>query len=183
MAIDNAQEANIAARRARLRQKKDPPLLIRDDGMLYPNTDLNAKKATFRPYYGDPKATLDDRLRFLNGLGAKRQVVFTPPEPFDVGLADKDALIQFAMEQYGAMLDSSKPLNTLRQEVVNLSELPDIPVRQQQAEQQSTGFDPDAVGAESAEDYARRLAASNAANAATAVRQTKTVKRGLQVGG
>ncbi len=181
--IDQAQEANIAARRSRLRQKKDPPLLIRDDGLLYPNTDLNAKKARFRPYHGDAKASLDDRMRYLSGLGAKRAVVFTPPEPFDVGLADKDALLQFAQDQYGAVLDSSKPLNKLREEVFNLANLPDIPVRQQPSSTVPDGdfFDPDSIGNESAEDYARRLAQTAQAGSPTAVRPGKpaAAKRGL----
>lgn len=125
--IDAATEQRIADRRARLRQNQSVPFLIRDDGMLYPNTVLVARKPNFRPYHGDPKATLTDRLRYLQGLGAKRAVSYTPePEaPFDIGAADVDALAEFAQEQYGAILDTSKPIKTLREQVYKLSQLPD----------------------------------------------------------
>lgn len=126
--IDAATEQRIAESRSRLRQDRTVPLLIRDDGMLYPNTKLVAKNPRFRPYHGDPKANLQDRLRFLQGFAGKRDVVFTQPdEPFDIGQADADALAAFAMEQYGAVLDPAKPIGVLRKQVFDLSQLPDGP--------------------------------------------------------
>lgn len=123
--IDPATEQRIADNRSRLRQDKSVPLLIRNDGMLYPNTKLVARKPEFRPYHGDPKASLQDRLRYLKGLGAKRAVSYEAPpeEPFDIGGADADALANFAMEQYGAVLDPSKPVKVLREQVFKLSQL------------------------------------------------------------
>ncbi len=123
--IDPATEQNIAERRARLRQDRKVPLLIRDDGMLYPNTKLVARNPRFRPYHGDPMASLQDRLRHLQGLGAKRAVTYTPvpEEPFDIGAADGDALVHFAQEQFGAVLDPSKPLKVLREQVFKLAQL------------------------------------------------------------
>lgn len=124
--ISPATEERIAAARTK-RQSKACPLLIREDGVLYPNMPLVAKKSNFRPYHGDPKASLEDRMRYLQGLGAKRQVTYNPEpdEPFDIGAADLDSLMNFAQEQYGAVLDPAKPLKKLREEVYRLSQLPD----------------------------------------------------------
>lgn len=126
--IDMLQEEKRASeRRSTLRQDKRVPLLIRDDGKLYPNVPLVARKPNFRPYHGPAKASLEDRMRYLEGLGAKRAVIYTeqPDEPFDIGKADADQLAQFAQEQYGAVIDTSKPLKVLREHVFKLSQLPD----------------------------------------------------------
>jgi hypothetical protein len=124
MAITEADEERNA--RSRRRQLSNPPLLIRDDGLLYPHTKLVARNPRFRPYHGAANASLEDRMRYLQGLGAKRQVVFNPePEPFDIGAADVDALLQFAQEQFGVVLDPNKPLRALREHVYNLAQLPD----------------------------------------------------------
>lgn len=179
--IDAATEERIAERRSRLRQDKKVPLLIRDDGMLYPNTKLVAKKQNFRPYHGNPKASLQDRLRYLKGLGAQRAVVYTeePEEPFDIGKADADALVQFAMEQWGAVLDPAKPLKVLRSEVFKLSQLPEV---ESDLPDGSVighgsvppgGFDEGAPdGAIPAAAYAQGVASAAAENTATAVRPT-----------
>ena len=122
MAITDHQEQQVADARGRNRQDKHTPLLIRDDGMLYPNTKLVAKNPRFRPYHGNPHATLEERMRYLQGLGPRTKVVFEQPV-FDIGKADKDQLVAFAMDEYGAVLDPSKPINKLRQEVAKLAEL------------------------------------------------------------
>ncbi len=124
--IDAATEQRIAEARARQRQDKAVPFLIRDDGMLYPNVPKVRERsgAKFRPYHGSPKATLDERLRYLKGLAPARPVTFTEPEPFDVGTATADELVQFAQEQWGELLDPSKPLRQLREAVMQLSRLP-----------------------------------------------------------
>lgn len=121
------EEARAAERRSTLRQHKTVPLLIRDDGVLYPNVPLVARKSNFRPYHGSAKASLEDRMRYLDGLGAKRAVIFTeePEEPFDIGKADADQLAHFAQEQYGAVIDTSKPLKVLREQVFKLAQLPE----------------------------------------------------------
>jgi hypothetical protein len=123
MAITERDEERAANSRKRQLQ---PPLLIRDDGMLYPHTKLTAKNPRFRPYHASPSASLEDRMRYLQGLGAKRAVTYTvEEEPFDIGKADAEALVQFAQEQFGMVLDPNKPIKTLREHVFNLSQLPD----------------------------------------------------------
>lgn len=131
--IDQALEEQIAARRSRQRQDLKNPMLIRDDGMLFPNTKLLAAKPRMRPYYGDPKATLDDRMRYLQGLQGKRAVKYDPvdDEPFDIAAADVDTLVQFALDQYGAVLDPSKPVKVLREQVFKLSQIPESPAASQ----------------------------------------------------
>lgn len=123
MAIDQATEQRIAERRAKQRHLSNPPFLIHiEDGRLYPHTKLSAANPRYRPYHGDPKASLDDRMRYLQGLGGKRQVVFSEvDEPFDIGKADVDELVMFAMDQYGVALDPAKPLNELRKKVADLA--------------------------------------------------------------
>lgn len=100
-------------------------LLIRDDGMLYQNTKLVAKLKNFRPYYGDPRATLEERLRWLRGENTKfnRQEVKEELDPatFDIGKAAKADLIEFASQEFGVKLDSRKAIAELRQEVFKLA--------------------------------------------------------------
>ncbi len=166
--IDPATEQRIADRRSRLRQDRVVPLLIRDDGMLYPNTKLVARNPRFRPYHGDPKASLQDRLRFLKGLAATRAVTYNPEpeEPFDIGTADADALMVFAQEQYGAALDPSKPVKVLREQVFKLSQLEDVDTGSDDAD----GDEPPA-GAQTAEQYAASQPAAKAASAAPRTRR------------
>jgi hypothetical protein len=119
-----ADEQRMADRRSRLRQKKNPALVIRDDGMLYPNTAQMERHPRFRPYHGDPNASLQDRMRYLAGLQKKRAVVFEETDdPFDVNTASVDELVQFALDQYGAVLDPMKPRKDLQREVFRLSQL------------------------------------------------------------
>jgi hypothetical protein len=127
MSIDAATEQRLADARSRQRQNRETPLLIRDDGMLYPNTALMRKHPRYRPYHGHPKANLDERMRYLDGQGPKRDVTYEPPPPFDIGAADVDALINFAQEEYGMVLDPSKPVRTLREQVFKLSKGEPVP--------------------------------------------------------
>jgi hypothetical protein len=123
--IDDATEQRIADSRSRKRQDGKVPFLIRDDGMLYPNTALvREQRSRYRPYHGDVRASLEERLRYLKGLAPVRAVEFTEPEPFDIGKADADALVQFAQEQWGELLDPSKPIAHLRAAVAQLAKLP-----------------------------------------------------------
>ncbi len=127
MKMDANTEQRVSDARAKHRQDKKTPFLIRDDGMLYPNTPLMRRNQRFRPYYGDVKASLADRMRFLAGLAARREVVYNPePEaPFDIGTASVDDLLNFAVEQFGRVLDPSKPVKKLREEVFALSQMGD----------------------------------------------------------
>lgn len=127
MALTDAHDKILSEQRAKKAQRKDPPFLIRDDGMLFPHTRLTAMKTNYRPYHGDVSASIEDRMRYLKGLAHRRKVIYDPADdaPFDIGKADTEALMQFALEQYGAVLDPSKSLKVLRQEVFNLAQLDD----------------------------------------------------------
>lgn len=122
----NAEEQ--AAARRHKRQDRTTPLLIRDDGLLMPNMPLIRKLPNMRPYTGDPKATLAERQNWLKGIGKKRVVLYSPPpdEPFDLNKADLDSLCAFALDEYGTVLDASKPLDVLREQVFKLSQLPEV---------------------------------------------------------
>jgi hypothetical protein len=122
--LDEERAQRVAERQ---RQDKKTPLLISEDGRLYPNTKLMRANPRYRPYHGSPKASLEDRKRYLLGLGAKRAVQYEPEpeEAFDIGKASVEALLEFAQEQYGIVLDPNKPPKMLREEVYRLSQLPD----------------------------------------------------------
>jgi hypothetical protein len=127
-AITEQDESRAAERRSRLRQDKSVPFLINeDDARLYPNTALMRKRQGYRLYHGPAQASLEDRKRYLLGLSARRGVTYDPePEaPFDIGTADLEALMTFAQDQFGIVLDSSKPLSKLRKQVFDLSQLPE----------------------------------------------------------
>ncbi len=133
--IDEQLEERVAAHRSTIRQNKTVPWLIRDDGMLMPNTKLIAKKSNFRPYHGDLKASLEDRMRYLQNLGSKRRVINSAEaaddeQPFDIAKATKDELIVFAQDQFGETLDPALHLNKMRSIVAKLSGVD--PVRAQQ---------------------------------------------------
>jgi hypothetical protein len=127
MAITELDEERAQRVAERQRQDKKTPLLISEDGRLYPNTKLMRANPRYRPYHGSPKASLEDRKRYLLGLGAKRAVQYEPEpeEAFDIGKASVEALLEFAQEQYGIVLDPNKPPKLLREEVYRLSQLPD----------------------------------------------------------
>jgi hypothetical protein len=123
MAITEQHEAAAAQQRGRKRQNKEHPLLIRDDGVLFPNVPLVAKKANFRIYTGNPRATLEERKRYVK-MGGLRQVpelVNTDVPPFDVGNASKEDIILFARDEFGFELDAEKPLARLREDLIKLA--------------------------------------------------------------
>lgn len=123
MQITEAHEQRAAQARAAKRQDKNHPLLIRDDGVLYPNVPLVAKKANFRVYTGNPKASLKERLQYIKMGGLRRvpELVNTEPPPFDVGKATKEEIMVFAVEEFGVTLDETKPLARLREDLVALA--------------------------------------------------------------
>lgn len=126
--IDDTTEEKLSNARNRRRQSRECPLLIRDDGMLYPNVPLVAKKQNFRPYRGDPKASLAERMRYLQGFSQRRAVVFdpAPDAPFELSKASAEEIVAFALEEYGAALDGEMPIDKLRAECYRLSQLPDL---------------------------------------------------------
>jgi hypothetical protein len=118
---------------SRKRQNKAVPFLIRDDGMLYPNVPLVAKNPRFRPYHGDIRASLEDRMRYLKGLASRRALVYdeaVAEEPFDLAKATAAEICDFAVEQYGATLDPGKDIKELRSECLQLSQLPPVVMQQ-----------------------------------------------------
>lgn len=126
MAITEAQEEQAAAFRARKRQDRVIPWLIRvSDGTIYPNVPLIARKPNFRPYTGDLKASLEERMAYVEGLPGRRKIVFeaAEPEPFNIKLATKEELIAFAMEEYSEPIDENAHLSKVRAAVCRVAGL------------------------------------------------------------
>ncbi|MBX3603190.1 MAG: hypothetical protein KF863_21425 [Rubrivivax sp.] len=124
--MDAQLEERVANHRARTRQNKEIPFLIRDDGMLMPNVPLIAKNPRFRPYHGDVSASLEERMQYLRGETARRRVINSavqsdPAAPFDIAKASKDDLIAFAQEEYGYTVDPALHLNKIRSDVARLA--------------------------------------------------------------
>lgn len=127
MAIDENLEQRVADHRGKNRQNKATPWLIREpDGMLFPNVPLLAKKQNLRPYHGPLDASLEDRLRYMQGLPGKRRVIVSgepvdETPPFDLAKCTKDELIAFAEQEYGYTLDPAGNLHTLRAEFAKVA--------------------------------------------------------------
>lgn len=125
--MNEALEERVAAHRSKTRQNKEVPWLIRDDGMIFPNVPLIARKQNFRPYRGDPAATLEERMQYLQGFGnrQRRQIVMSAPleelEPFDIAKATADELVAFAMDEFSEPLDPTMPLQDMRAAVAKLA--------------------------------------------------------------
>lgn len=125
MAISEAAEQRmIAARNARNQQDKKHPFVINiKDGRLLPNVPTLRAHPDYRVYTGDPKAAVEDRLRFLSVAGHRPRVVDSeegeqaPPPPFDIAKASREELVAFAASQYDATLDPGAHLNALRAQV------------------------------------------------------------------
>lgn len=124
--IDENFEARVAEHRGKNRQNRAVPWLIRDDGVIFPNVPLIARKQNFRPYHGDINASLEERMNFLKGLSSRRRVINTAAvaddqEPFDIAKASKDELIKFAEEEFGELIDPATHLNKIRSMVAKLA--------------------------------------------------------------
>jgi hypothetical protein len=131
--ITQAQENAMADSRASSRQygqdKRHPFLINIDDGNLIPNTATLRKqrlgKGKYVVYTGDAKASLDERMAYLasslRGLGRTRVIdsTVTQEPPFDVGTCSKDDLLAFAANEYGVVLDRTKPLDVLRKQFMD----------------------------------------------------------------
>ena len=89
MAISEAAEQRmVAARAARNKQDKKHPFVINiHDGRLLPNVPNLRAHSNYRVYTGDPKASAQERLRFLSVAGHRPRVVDSevsgeqPPTP------------------------------------------------------------------------------------------------------
>ena len=97
-------------------------LAIRDDGMLYPATPRVLAQSNFRPYHGDPKASLEERLDYLSGnFGVDKKKIEIAQGKFDLNAASKEELLDFAMDEYGVKLDARKNIIHIREEVKRLA--------------------------------------------------------------
>lgn len=118
--ITDKQEQAVADARGKNRQDKKTPLLInRDNLRLMPNTPLIRRRPQYMPY--DGAATDDEATRraYVDGVGTRRARVINSQaeaDVFDIGKANKDELIAFAMSEYGKMLNAESDVRTLRKE-------------------------------------------------------------------
>lgn len=124
MAITEQQESAALAARAARRQDKTNPWLIRDDGTIFPNVPLLARRKNMRPYRGDISAPLEQRMRYLQGLPSQRKIVIdAEPETFNITKATKEELIAFAFEDYSEVIDAEEHINKVRSIVCSLAGL------------------------------------------------------------
>jgi hypothetical protein len=122
-------DANLSARMSG-KYKQDPkvPLLINlKDGRLLPNSINVRELPDYRPYTGNPKATLAERMVFIaSSVGGTRTRVINSEENeapvFDLGKASKDEIIAFAFQEFGMVLSESTDIRTLRRQVAEASE-------------------------------------------------------------
>lgn len=124
--ITEAQEQKLAAANARTKKKQDKtnPMVINEvDGRLMPNTAALRKHKRYRVYTGDLKASLPERMKWLEGTkrNAGPRIVNSMAEAdvFDVGTASADELVMFGLEQFGLVLNESEPLKVLRKRIMD----------------------------------------------------------------
>lgn len=127
--INAEQEANLAAanQRAKFKQdKKNPHLVNIEDGRLMPNILKLRNHPMYRVYAGPANADAAGRLAWLAGQSraGKAKLVNSKAEEdvFDVGTATLDEIVVFAMENYGLVIDTSKPMKTIRKQVMEAAE-------------------------------------------------------------
>lgn len=119
-------EEQMAALRSQqsVQDKRQPFLIHREDGALFPNVGRLRNNKNLLPYNGAPDASLDERMQFLRTGSARRVVNSAPqeaPPPFDVGTATADELIAFAFNEYGHQLNPKAPLHVLKNQVIKLA--------------------------------------------------------------
>lgn len=119
---EQQQAAALNARSSR-RQNKAQPWLIRDDGQIFPNVPLLAKRKNMRVYTGDIKAPLEERMRYLQGMPGKRRITFDEPEPFNITKASKEELVAFAFDEYSEVIEPTEHINKVRAMVCKLADL------------------------------------------------------------
>jgi hypothetical protein len=106
-------------------EKTGTPWLIRDDGVVFPNTPLLFKKKNMRPYHGDPGASKEERERYLAGHQRGRRAVVVEEElpPLNIRTATKEELIAFAMEQHSEVIPPEEHINKVRALICRLEGL------------------------------------------------------------
>lgn len=123
MPISAQQEKTLSEANQRYKKKQDkvnPHVININDGRLMPNVSTLREHVNYRVYTGPKDATTEERMKWLQG--ALKQMpdrhVTGVVEDFDVSTADKDALITFAMEEWGLMLSPELGLSVLRRQVL-----------------------------------------------------------------
>lgn len=123
--ITAEQEKNLSDANARAKKKQDKanPMVINiNNGRLMPNTPRLRAHAQYKVYSGLLDASLPERMRWLEGSlkSGTKKIVNSKAEAdmFDVGTADKDELIIFAMEEFGQALDPKLELKAMRKKIV-----------------------------------------------------------------
>lgn len=92
---------------------------IRDDGMLFPALDSVLRNPRYRPYHGDINASLEERMAYLEGrTNASAAKVAAEQGVFNIATADKDALIDFMLDEYAYQLDGRRTIDKLRSEAI-----------------------------------------------------------------
>jgi hypothetical protein len=122
--ITDAQENNLsAANGARTKKKQDKanPMVINiDDGRLMPNTPRMRTHPKYRVYGGKLEASVPERMKWLAGALKQMPTIINSAaeeEVFDLGVATREDLMSFALEQFGVVIDPAKSLATMRKEV------------------------------------------------------------------
>lgn len=94
---------------------------IRDDGMLYPALDAILRKPNYRPYHGDINASHEERMRYLQGFAQRDEAKLAAERgQFNIATADKDALVDFILDEYGYQLDTRTTLDKMRNEAIQV---------------------------------------------------------------
>ncbi len=137
---ENLEKA-VSSARVRRQDKKNPHLISMTDFMLFPNVPRLRENKDMILYTGNLKAGLEERRRYVEsmktGRGGLRAVVDTS-EPFDVGTASAQDLVDFALIEYGTQLKTATPLAALRKQVVNLAKDANALVTTSAAKQEQT---------------------------------------------
>jgi len=153
--------ALVEATRAKYKQDKQTPFYINvNDGRLIPNTiavrghahpttgDIvpETRNADYVPYHGDPKASLEERMKWLRTANtAPRRVItsasVTEPERIDLDKMSKEQLENFMLTEFGMRPPKGADVRTLRKMILAANGTP----APEQAKPQVTSTD-DAIG-------------------------------------
>lgn len=111
------------------KQDKKVPLCINiHDGRLIANVKNVRDNINYRPYRGNPNASLEERMAYISSslvTGGRARVINTSDEDqevFDLGKATKPELIAFALKEFNTPLSEGSDIRTLRKQVQALSE-------------------------------------------------------------
>jgi hypothetical protein len=153
--------AVVAATREKFKQNKDTPLVINvTDGRLLPNTVAvsgqpdghggfieGTRDPNYVPYHGDPKATLEERMKWLRTANtAPRRVIFSAsavePERIDLDKMSKEQLINFAASEFSMKISAQVDIKSIRKMILAANGTP-APAAAAKADVTSTD---DAIG-------------------------------------